>query len=56
MNKYRVLSTCTADLSDKLPFEGWSVPGWNLGMSNRVTTMMKTEAEERFRGGGGGGA
>lgn len=25
MNKYRMLSTCTVDLPDKLPFEGWPV-------------------------------
>lgn len=36
MDECTVLSTCTVDLSDKLPFEGWLVLGWILAMSNRV--------------------
>lgn len=47
------MSTCTVDLSDKLPFEGWLVLGWILAMSHRVIEMMREiEVEERLRGGG----
>lgn len=41
MDEQRASSTSTVDLSDKLPFEGWLVPGWILAMSNRVIELMR---------------
>ena len=43
------MNTCTADLSDKIPFEGWLVLGWVLAMSNHVIEMrMKIKGEEKL--------